>query len=204
MLPNGDVLVAETNAQQNPDSNQGIRGWIEGMVMENAGATVPSADRITLLRDSDGDGVADKRSTLLEGLHSPFGMALIGTDFYVANTDAVMRFPYETGQIHIAAEGTKVTDLPAGKINHHWTKSMIASPDGSKLYVGVGSNSNIGENGLEKEEGRASIWEIDPNTGKHREFATGLRNPVGMAWQPESDELWVARLALLSTSRAGF
>jgi glucose/arabinose dehydrogenase len=160
--------------------------------MEKAGATVPSADRITLLRDSDGDGVADKRSTLLKDLHSPFGMALIGNDFYVANTDAVMRFPYEKGQTRITAEGTKVTDLPAGKINQHWTKSMIASPDGSKLYVGVGSNSNVGENGLEKEEGRASIWEIDPETGKHREFATGLRNPVGMAWQPESGELWVA------------
>jgi glucose/arabinose dehydrogenase len=192
VLPNGDVLVAETNAQPNPDSHQGIRGWITRMIMDDAGATVPSADRITLLRDSDGDGVADKRSTLLKDLHSPFGMALIGNDFYVANTNAVMRFPYKTGQTRITAEGTKVTDLPAGKINHHWTKSMIASPDGSKLYVGVGSNSNIGENGLENEEGRASIWEIDPETGQHREFATGLRNPVGMAWQPESGELWVA------------
>jgi glucose/arabinose dehydrogenase len=185
VLPNGDVLVAETNAQPKPDSGGGIRAWIQGLIMKSAGATVPSADRITLLRDSDGDGVADKRSTLLNGLYSPFGMALIGNDFYVANTNAVVRFPYEAGQTRITAEGTKVTDLPAGKINHHWTKSLVASPDGSKLYVGVGSNSNIGENGLENEEGRASIWEIDPATGPPREFAAGQRNPEAMAWQPE-------------------
>ncbi|HEA53570.1 PQQ-dependent sugar dehydrogenase [Marinobacter antarcticus] len=192
VLPNGDVLVAETNAQPRPDSGGGLRAWIQGMIMEEAGATVPSADRITLLRDSDGDGVADKRSTLLKNLNSPFGMALIGNNLYVANTDAVMRFPYEQGQTRITAEGVKVTDLPAGKINYHWTKSLIASPDGDTLYVGVGSNSNVGDNGLEQEKGRASIWEIDPDTGQHREFATGLRNPVGMAWQPESGKLWVA------------
>lgn len=192
VLPNGDVLVAETNAQPKPDSGGGIRGWIQGKIMKKAGATVPSADRITLLRDSNGDGVADKRSTLLQDLNSPFGMALIGDSFYVANTDAVMRFPYEKGQTRILAKGTKVAGLPAGNINHHWTKSMVASSDGSKLYVGVGSNSNVGENGLENEKGRASIWEIDAQTGKHREFATGLRNPVGMAWESESGKLWVA------------
>lgn len=192
VLPNGDVLVAETNAQPKSDDGFSIRGWIQGMIMEDAGASVPSADRITLLRDTDGDGVADKRSTFLENLHSPFGMALVGNDFYVANTNAVVRFPYEEGQTRIFAEGTKITDLPAGPINYHWTKSLVASPDGSKLYVGVGSNSNVGEKGLDKEEGRAAVWEIDPQTSEHREYASGLRNPVGMAWQPDTGELWVA------------
>ncbi len=125
-----------------------------GWFMSRAGAAGESANRITLLRDTDGDGVADQRSTFLEGLNSPFGMALIDNDFYVANTDAVVRFPYEEGQAQITAEGEKVADLPAGDINQHWTKSLITRPDGSKLYVGVGSNSNVGENGLEKEEGR--------------------------------------------------
>lgn len=192
VLPNGDVLVAETNAPPKPDDNDGIRGWVKGMIMKDAGAVTESADRITLLRDTDGDGVADKRTTFLDDLHSPFGMALIGDKFYVANSDAVMRFPYKKGQTRITAEGSKVTDLPAGPINHHWTKSLIASPDDDKLYVGVGSNSNVGENGLDKEKGRASIWEIDPKTGDHREFATGLRNPVGLTWQPDSGELWVS------------
>lgn len=195
VLPNGDVLVAETNAQpKSGDSDEGfsLRGWVQGMIMEDAGASVPSADRITLLRDTDGDGVADERSTFLKDLRSPFGMALVENTLYVANTDAVMRFPYEEGQTQITTEGTKVVDLPAGPINHHWTKSLIASPDGSMLYVGVGSNSNVGEKGLDKEEGRAAVWEIDPQTGEHREYATGLRNPVGMAWQPETGELWVA------------
>ncbi|WP_148863846.1 PQQ-dependent sugar dehydrogenase [Marinobacter fonticola] len=195
VLPNGDVLVAETNAQPKPDNSDdgfSIRGWIMGMLMEDAGASVPSADRITLLRDSDGDGVADQRSTLLEDLTSPFGMALVENNLYVANTNAVMRFPYEEGQTRITAEGSKVADLPAGPINYHWTKSLIASPDGSKLYVGVGSNSNVGEKGLDKEEGRAAVWEIDSQTGESRTFATGLRNPVGMAWEAESGELWVA------------
>ncbi|ENO12766.1 sorbosone dehydrogenase family protein [Marinobacter nanhaiticus D15-8W] len=195
VLPNGDVLVAETNAQPKSggeDDGFSIRGWIQGMIMEDAGASVPSADRITLLRDTDGDGVADERSTFLEDLRSPFGMALVGNDFYVANTNAVVRFPYEEGQTRITAEGSQVTELPAGQINYHWTKSLVASPDGSKLYVGVGSNSNVGEKGLDKEKGRAAIWEIDPGTGEYREYATGLRNPVGMAWQPDTGELWVA------------
>jgi glucose/arabinose dehydrogenase len=153
---------------------------------------VPSANRITLLRDTDGDGVADIRTVFLSDLHSPFGMALTGNAFYVANTDALVRFPYTRGETRIAAGGTKVTGLPGGRLNHHWTKNVIARADGSKLYVAVGSNSNAGENGIGKEEGRAAIWEIDPATGRHRIFASGLRNPVGLAWEPATGKLWAA------------
>jgi glucose/arabinose dehydrogenase len=190
VLPNGDVLVAETNAPDRPGSSQGLKGWIAGLVMARAGATVPSANRITLLRDTDGDGVADVRSVLLDGLNSPFGMALVGSNLYVANTDAVLRFPYATGDTRIRAPGAKVVDLPAGPINHHWTKNLIASPDGRYLYVTVGSNSNIAERGMEVEAGRAAIWEVDAATGSHRIFASGLRNPNGMAWEPASGALW--------------
>ena len=161
-------------------------------VMKRAGAGVPSADRITLLRDTDGDGVADARSVFLKDLHSPFGMVLVGNDFYVADTDAVLRFPYQPGQTQITAPGVNVVDLPAGPINHHWTKNIIASKDGGKLYVTVGSNSNVGENGIDKEEGRAAIWEVDPKTGAHRIFASGLRNPNGMAWEPARGALWTS------------
>lgn len=192
VLPNGDVLVAETNAPERPDDMTGIKGWIAGLIMDRVGAGVDSANRITRLRDTDGDGVADQRSAFLTGLNSPFGMALIGNSLYVANTDAVVRFPYETGQSRITAKGETLVDLPAGPINHHWTKNLIASPDGKTLYAAVGSNSNVAENGLDKEKGRAAIWAIDPASGQHRLFATGLRNPVGMAWQPESGALWVA------------
>ncbi len=190
VLPNGDVLVAETNAPPKPEDKQGIKGWIMGLMMQRAGAGGPSADRITLLRDADRDGVVDSRSVFLDGLHSPFGMALVGNDFYVANTDALLRFPYQEGETRIEAAGEKVTDLPAGPINHHWTKNVIASPDGSKLYVTVGSNSNVAENGMAVEEGRAAIWEVDPKTGGHRIFASGLRNPNGLAWQPRTGALW--------------
>ncbi|WP_373887631.1 PQQ-dependent sugar dehydrogenase [Cupriavidus basilensis] len=192
VLPNGDVLVAETNAPPKPEDGMGIRGWVMKRVMTRAGAGVPSANRITLLRDTNGDGVADARSVFLKDLHSPFGMVLVGNDLYVADTDAVLRFPYQPGQAEITAPGVKVVDLPAGAINHHWTKNIIASKDGSKLYVSVGSNSNVGENGLDKEEGRAAIWEVDPKTGAHRVFASGLRNPNGMAWDPASGALWTA------------
>src|SRR5262245_15298385 len=192
VLPNGDVLVAETNAPPKPDDNKGIRGMVQKQAMKRAGAGVPSANRITLLRDTNGDGVVDVRSVFLQGLNSPFGMALVGNDFYVADSDALLRFPYTPGQTQITAPGTKVAELPAGTLNHHWTKSLVASPDGSKLYVGVGSNSNVAENGLEVEEERAAIWEIDLKTGNHRIFAFGLRNPVGLAWEPESGALWVA------------
>jgi glucose/arabinose dehydrogenase len=190
VLPNGDVLVAETNAPPRPEDGKGIKGWIMKWVMKRAGAGVPSANRITLLRDADGDGIAETRSVFLKGLNSPFGMALIGGDFYVANTDAVVRFPYSDGQTEITAPSVKIADLPAGPINHHWTKNLIASRDGSRLYATVGSNSNVAENGMENEERRAAILEIDPATGGSRVFASGLRNPNGLGWQPQSGVLW--------------
>jgi len=192
VLPNGDVLVAETNAPKRPDDNKGIKGWFFKHYQKKAGGAVPSANRITLLRDADGDGVAETRTVFLAGLNSPFGMALVGNTFYVANTDAVVRFPYTPGATHISEPAVKVVDLPAGSVNHHWTKSLIASPDGSKLYVGVGSNSNAAENGIAREADRAAVWEIDLSTGGHRVFASGLRNPVGLAWEPEQRRLWVA------------
>ncbi|MDZ4861035.1 MAG: sorbosone dehydrogenase family protein [Candidatus Hydrogenedentes bacterium] len=190
VLPNGDVLVAETNAPPKPDDMKGPKGWIMKKMMKRAGATVPSANRITLLRDADGDGVAETRTVFLEGLRSPFGMALVGNNFYVANSDAVVMYPYIEGDTKIAKPESKITDLPAGPLNHHWTKSLIASTDGSKLYATVGSNSNVAENGMENEEGRAAIWEIDLATGNKRLFATGLRNPNGMAWEPVTGKLW--------------
>jgi glucose/arabinose dehydrogenase len=192
VLPNGDVLVAETNAPPRPDDAKGIKGWFFKRYQKKAGGAVPSANRITLLRDADGDGVAETRSVLLRGLTAPFGMALVGRTLYVANTDALVRFPYVEGQTEITATAEKVADLPGGPLNHHWTKNVIASPDGSKLYVAVGSNSNVAENGIEKEAERAAIWEVDAATGSHRVFAAGLRNPVGMAWQPETHALWTA------------
>jgi glucose/arabinose dehydrogenase len=192
VLPNGDVLVAETNTPPQPDEGGGIKGWVAGIIMGRAGAGAPTANRITLLRDADGDGVAETRSPFLEHLNSPFGMALIGNDFYVANTDAVLRFPYKEGETKIAEPGVKIADLPAGTINHHWTKNIVASRDGKYLYATVGSNSNVGENGLAVEEGRAAIHEIDLATGKQRIFASGLRNPNGLAWQPQSGALWTA------------
>jgi hypothetical protein len=188
VLPNGDVLVAESRAPERPGTG-GVRGFVMGLVMGWAGAGGVSAERITLLRDADGDGIAEQRSVFLEGLRSPFGMALIGNDFYVANADALMRFRYEPGATRLDGSGEKVLDLPAGR-NHHWTKSLIASPDGSRLYVGVGSNSNVAEFGLAEEEGRAAVWEIDPATRRHRIFAFGLRNPVGLAWEPKTGALW--------------
>jgi glucose/arabinose dehydrogenase len=188
VLPNGDVLVAETNAPPKPEGAGSIRGAVMGMVMKRAGAATPSANRITLLRDTDGDGVADLRTVLLDGLHSPFGMALVGNALYVANADAVLRFPYAAGDTHITAPGVKLLDLPGGPINHHWTKNLVASADGSTLYVSVGSNSNVAESGMAVEAGRAAIWQVNAQTGEHRVFASGLRNPVGMAW--EAGTLW--------------
>jgi glucose/arabinose dehydrogenase len=191
VLPNGDVLVAETNAPSRPDDESGIKGWITKLVMSRAGADTQSANRITLLRDADGDGIAETRTVFLDGLNSPFGMALVGDDLYVANSDAIMKFPYRTGDTKIAATGVKLADLPAGSLNHHWTKDLAASSDGSKLYATVGSNSNIGENGMEAETNRAAVLEVDRATGKWRLFASGLRNPNGPAWQPQSGALWV-------------
>ncbi len=192
VLPNGDVLVAESNAPPQPQDGAGIKGWLARLVMQRAGAGVPSANRITLLRDTKGDGVADLRTVLLEGLNSPFGMALVGQQLFIANSDAVLRFPYTLGDTHITAPGVKLLDLPAGPINHHWTKNLLASPDGSQLYVSVGSNSNVGERGMEVEEGRAAIWQVDVRSGAARVFASGLRNPVGLAWEPTSGLLWTA------------
>lgn len=190
VLPNGDVLVAETNKQ--PSDTSGIKQWIMKKVMGKAGAGVPSADRISILRDDNGDGSVDFRGPFLTGLRSPFGMALVGDQLYVANTDALVRFPYREGETHITAVGEKVVDLPAGDPNRHWTKSLVASPDGRRLYIGVGSNSDHAENGIEKEAGRAAIWEVDVATGAHRVYASGLRNPVGMDWEPGTGSLWVA------------
>ncbi len=190
VLPNNDVLVAETNAPKRPDDGKGIRGLVQRTLFSKAGASVPSANRITLLRDDGHGGV--ERHEFLKGLTSPFGMALAGDSLYVADTDALLRFPYRPGQTEITAPGTVVCDLPGGPINHHWTKNVVASADGRTLYVSVGSNSNVAENGLPAEDGRAAVWQVDAATGAHRVFAGGLRNPVGMAWQPQTGALWVA------------
>jgi glucose/arabinose dehydrogenase len=182
--------VAETNAPPKPDDRAGSKGWVMRIVMKRACASTPSANRVTLLRDMHGSGAADFRSVLLEGLNSPFGMVLVGDDLFVADSDAVLRFPYSTGDTHISAPGVKVVALPAGRITHHWTKNLIASPDGSKLYVTVGSNSNAAEPGMVIEAERAAIWEVDIASGAHRIFASGLRNPNGLAWEPFSGALW--------------
>lgn len=193
VLPNGDVLVAETNAPagSGPDLSP-IKAWMMERMMKQAGAAVPSADRITLLRDSNGDGVANERHVFIDELTSPFGMVLVEDDLYVANTDALLRFEYHEGQTRIDREGERIVDLPAGDINHHWTKNVVSDPAGDKLYVSVGSNSNIAEYGMDKEESRAAIWEVDRKTGEHRVFASGLRNPVGMTWIPSSNMLWTS------------
>jgi glucose/arabinose dehydrogenase len=197
VLPNGDVLVAETNAPPNRDNRKGLKGWFMARAIKRAGGAVPSANRIMLLRDADHDGVAEIRSVLLKGLNSPFGMTLIGNWLYVANTDAIVKFPYSPDATEITAPGEKVADLPAGQINHHWTKNIIASEDGSKLYATVGSNSNVGEFGMENELNRAAILEIDlraddpGNSSRNvRLFASGLRNPNGLDWQPVTHTLW--------------
>ena len=183
------MLVAESNAPPKPEDGKGIKGWVMGVVMGRAGAGVPSANRITLLRGVDSSGKAETKTVFLQNLASPFGMALVGNDFYVANADAVVKFPYQTGQTSITAAPVKVVDLPGGPINHHWTKNLIPSADGSKLYVTVGSNSNVGERGMAAEEGRAAIWEVDTKTGTHRVFASGLRNPNGLGWGADGT-LW--------------
>jgi len=207
VLPNGDVLVAETDTPAKPEDFKGIRGKIYHKVQKTAGSGKhPSANRITLLRDTSShggatndpahdtnvDGVATLRTVFISGLNSPVGIALVGNTLYVANTDAILRFPYTTGQTQSTSPGTKLVDLPGGPINHHWTKTLVANADGSKLYVGVGSNSNVAENGIAAEEGRAAVWEVDTATGAHRVYATGLRNPVGLAWEPTMHALWVS------------
>ena len=188
VLPNGDVLVVESNGPKAPVFRP--KDIITGFVQTFAGAKAKDANRITLLRDTNGDGVPEVRSVFLDHLNSPFGVALVGHYLYVANTDAIIRYPYQDGQTSITAPGTKLTDLPGGPIDHHWTKSLVASPDGSKLYVGVGSNSNVAENGLEAEHERAAIWEVDTTTGAHRIYASGVRNPTGLQFEPVSGKLW--------------
>ncbi len=190
-LPNGDVLVAESNKPKTDHPSTGLKDWVAGKIMSAAGAGVPSPDRITLLRDRDGDGKAEEKHVLLKGLHSPFGMVLVGSDLYVANADALVKVPYTEGQTEIAATPEKVVDLPSG-INHHWTKNVVASRDGKTLFVTVGSNSNVGENGLDKEEGRAAIHAYDIATRSLRLYATGLRNPNGLAFEPVTGALWTA------------
>ena len=192
VLPNGDVLVAESNGPAGKSGIGGIKGAVMKRVMKKAGAGVPSADRITLLRDTDGDGVAETRPVFLQGLHSPFGMALVGDTLYIANADALVRVPYVAGATTVAAVPQKVVDLPGkgDELNHHWTKSLLASRDGKRLYVGVGSNSNVAENGMAAEADRAAVLEIDPAARSVRIFASGLRNPVGLDWNPDSGALW--------------
>jgi glucose/arabinose dehydrogenase len=188
VLPNGDVLVVESNGPKAPINRPKdiITGWVQLF----AGAKAKDANRITLLRGSNTDGSPELRTVFLDHLTSPFGVALVGHDLYVANTDAIVRYPYQDGQTSITAAGTKLTDLPGGPIDHHWTKALLASPDGSKLYVGVGSNSNITENGIGAEYERAAIWEVDRASGAHRIFASGIRNPTGLQWEPETGKLW--------------
>ena len=192
VLPNGDVLVAETNAPPKPDDGVGLKGWVMRLVMKRAGAGVASANRITLLRDTQGAGVADLHTPFLEGLHSPFGMALVGDSLFVADSDAILRFAYHAGDTRITGPGVKLIDLPAGPINHHWTKNIFASLDGATLYVAVGSNSNVAERGMAVEKDRSAIWAVNIRSGEHRIFASGLRNPVGLAWEPATGALWTA------------
>ncbi|AEG47933.1 putative dehydrogenase [Sphingobium chlorophenolicum L-1] len=186
-LPNGDVLVAETGSPARPTG--GIANRVMNYLMNKAGAGAPSANRITLLRDADGDGRAETKTAFLTGLNSPYGMALVDDTLYVANTDALMAFPYKEGETKIAAQGRKILNLPAQAPNMHWTRSLVASPQGL-LYVGVGSNSNIGENDMATEDNRAAVLEINPKTGAYRIYASGLRNPVGLAFEPKSGALW--------------
>jgi glucose/arabinose dehydrogenase len=190
VLPNGDVLVAETNAPSRPEEETGIRSWFMRRALATAGAATPSANRITLLRDADGNGIAELRSVLIEGLNSPFGMALVGKTLYVANSDAILGFEYVEGATRIDTKGVKLSDLPAGPRNHHWTRNILANGDGTRLYATVGSNSNVGENGIEAETGRAAVLEVDIASGRTRVFASGLRNPNGLDWAPVSGRLW--------------
>jgi glucose/arabinose dehydrogenase len=189
VLPNGDVLVAETNAPPKPKDSTGIKGFFERQALKKAGGASPSPNRITLLRDTNGDGIADQRTTFISGLNSPFGMTLVGDTLYVADTDALLAFPYQAGATSITVRPRKVTNLPGGPINHHWTKNVVASPDGSKLYVTIGSNSNVDDKGIAVEQDRAQIWEVNPKTGGHTIYAGGLRNANGMGWSSDG-KLW--------------
>jgi glucose/arabinose dehydrogenase len=192
VLPNGDVLAALSASEPSKadKSNQGIKGFFQKLLMKKVGSAKPSPNRILLLRDADGDGVAEVRTTFAQGLKQPFGMTLVGDTLYVANSDGVVSYPYQAGQTEVAGPGTKVFDLPGPPINHHWTKNVVASPDGSRLFATVGSNSNIGENGMENEVGRAAIWEYDLASKQARVFASGIRNPNGIDFEPTTGVMW--------------
>jgi glucose/arabinose dehydrogenase len=188
VLPNGDILVAEGKGGKDAPALR-PKDFIAGYVMEQGSSSTKGGDRLTLLRDADGDGAYEGRAIFAENLNAPYGLALAGNYLYVANQDALVRFAYQPGQIRAAGPPVTVTSLPS-EINHHWTKALAASPDGSRLYVGIGSNSNVGERGLAAEQDRAMIWEVDAQSGFHRQFATGLRNPTALAVQPEIGQLW--------------
>lgn len=187
-VPNGDVLVVESDDPKAPINRP--KYYIMGIVKGHAGAGTHTPNRITLLRDTTGSGMANVRTVFLERVNSPFGVALVGNDLHGANTDAIIRYPYTEGQTRIDAPGVKLVDLPGGPIDHHWAKSLLASPDGSKLYVSIGSNSDITENGFPAELDRASIWEVDRASGAHRIYASGTRNPSGLQWNPVTHQLW--------------
>jgi len=191
VLPNGDVLVAESNKPKNAPKENGIRAKVQGLVQKEAGAGVESPNRIVLLRGFKPNGTAESKTVFAQNLNSPFGMTLVGSNLYIANADALWRYPYKNGETTLSGTGTKVMDLPAG-LNHHWTKNVVASPDGKKLFVTVGSNSNVADKGMEIEQGRAAIWEYDIASGKSRIYASGLRNPNGMDFQPQTKVLWTA------------
>jgi len=194
VLPNGDVLAAESASEPSPadHTNKGIKAWVANLIMKRVGSQRPSPNKIILLRDTNGDGVAEVKQVFAQGLTRPFGMTLVGDTLYVANDNGVVSFPYSTGDLQVPGTGTKVFDLPGGPINHHWTKNVVASPDGTKLYATVGSNSNIGDNGMAAEAGRAAIWEYDLASRKPRIFASGLRNPNGIDFEPVTGAMWTA------------
>ncbi len=190
LLPNGDVLVVESNSPARKKTS--LTDWVAAAVFKRAGADAASANQITLLRDADGNGAPEQRTVFLKGLNSPLGVALVGETLYVANTDSVMAFPYTPGATAISGPGVKIADLPAGAPNQHWVRNLLASPDGKTLYVSVGSHSNLAEGGIDKEARRAGILAIDLASKTERVFATGLRNPVGMAFEPTGGALWTA------------
>ncbi len=190
VLPNGDVLAAQSATEAKPA--KGIQGFVANLLQKKAGAAKPSPNKITLLRDADGDGVAEVQTVFAQNLKRPFGMTLVGDQLYVANEDAIVRLPYAEGQTQAGGAAVKVFDLPGGPINHHWTKNVVASPDGTKLYATVGSNSNIGDNGMEAETGRAAVWEFPVAGGAGRVYASGLRNPNGLDFEPVTGAIWTA------------
>ncbi|WP_148863532.1 PQQ-dependent sugar dehydrogenase [Marinobacter fonticola] len=188
VLPNGDILVAEGSGGGDAPLSK-PKGVIAGYIKSQGSTSVKGGDRLTLLRDSDGDGSYEEQTVFAENLNAPYGLALVDNNLYVANQDALVRFDYEEGQTQASGRPEEVTKLPS-EINHHWTKALTASADGRFLYVGIGSNSNITERGMAAEVNRAEIWQIDAETGAHKPYATGLRNPTALTIQPDTDQLW--------------